>query len=240
MQLAPPLCLLMACLQVNPDRSQFFRYQSFSLSCWDPFNSSHWKVKRRTQGGVVTPCSSPSGPTCVIRKSYESDSGVYWCESGDGRQSNSVNISITDDPVLLEVPVLPLSQGSSVTLGCRTKTHADNNRFDFYQNNHLVFSGSVGEWTIRNVSRSHQGLYSCAVSGGRTSATSPLTVDAASEPTPRHCSVFTFRMLSHLIVGAPYLISTVLLALVVRDGNRNTAAGVVTGRSQRVVTHTVV
>lgn len=89
-----------ACLRVSPDRSQFFRYDSISLSCEHQLNSTGWKVKRKTTVGGVRSCSSGWGsassrPTCIIGNTYPSDSGVYWCESEDGERSNSVNITIT-------------------------------------------------------------------------------------------------------------------------------------------------
>lgn len=96
----PPSVLHAACLQVSPDRSQFFRYNSISLSCEDQLNSTGWKVKRKTSESGVRSCSSgwgsiSSGSTCVIGNTYPSDTGVYWCESARGEQSNAVNITIT-------------------------------------------------------------------------------------------------------------------------------------------------
>lgn len=89
-----------ACLQVSPDRSQYFRYDTVSLSCEDQLNSTGWKVKRRTEEGGIRPCSSSwgtssSASTCIIRNIYPSDTGVYWCESEDGERSNAVNITVS-------------------------------------------------------------------------------------------------------------------------------------------------
>lgn len=89
-----------ACLRVSPDRSQFFRYDSVSLSCENQSNFTGWKVKRKTPKGGVRTCTSSwgsasSGSTCIIGKTYPSDSGVYWCQSGDGETSNGINITIT-------------------------------------------------------------------------------------------------------------------------------------------------
>lgn len=92
--------LLPACLKVSPDRSQFFRYESISLSCEDPLNSTDWKVKRNTSDSGVRLCSSgwgfaSSGFSCIIGNTYPTDTGVYWCESDRQEQSNVVNITIT-------------------------------------------------------------------------------------------------------------------------------------------------
>jgi len=87
-------------LLVVPDRSQFFRYDSFTLSCEARLNSTGWRVKRRTEGGGVRPCTSgwgtaSSGSTCAIGDTYPSDSGEYWCESGSGDRSADVTVVIT-------------------------------------------------------------------------------------------------------------------------------------------------
>lgn len=98
--LFPSSSIRPACLRVSPDRSQFFWYDSVSLSCENQSNSTGWKVKRKTPNGGIRPCSSgwgsaSSGSACIIRKTYPSDSGVYWCQSGHGEMSNGINITIT-------------------------------------------------------------------------------------------------------------------------------------------------
>lgn len=102
--LTPYLSLLQplraACLRVSPDRSQFFWYESITLSCEDPLNSTGWMVKRKTSKSGVRPCANGWGSksfssTCIIENTYPTDSGVYWCESKDREMSNGVNITIT-------------------------------------------------------------------------------------------------------------------------------------------------
>nr|XP_020444503.1 Fc receptor-like protein 5 isoform X3 [Monopterus albus] len=195
MQLTP-FCLMLSCLRVSPDRSQFFMYESISLSCEDQSNSTGWQVKRKTSKGGVRPCasgwgSSSWGSKCIIGNTYPSDSGVYWCESVDGEQSHSVNITITDRTVILEGPTLPVSEGDAVTLRCSPKTMASNSVYHFYKDDHRIGSSSTA---------SHP---------------------SSSSPPPAHsCSVSGFRLMRHLVVGTPYLLSTVLLALIYRDRKR--------------------
>ncbi|XP_040887668.1 Fc receptor-like protein 5 [Toxotes jaculatrix] len=239
MQLTP-LCLMLSCLQVSPDRSQFFRYDTISLSCEDGLNSTGWKVKRKTLEGGVRPCSSgwgsiSSGSTCIIGNIYPSDSGTYWCESVDGEQSNSVSITITDRSVILESPVLPVSEGAAVTLRCKAETKSPDHVFNFFKDDHLIGSSATGEVTIHSANKSDEGLYKCSISGGQESTTSWLSVDAslpsspspppppspsASAPPAASCSVSVPRLMCHLLVGVPYLLSTILLGLIYRDRKR--------------------
>ncbi|XP_018558906.1 low affinity immunoglobulin gamma Fc region receptor II isoform X3 [Lates calcarifer] len=235
MQLTP-FCLMLSCLRVSPNRSQFFRYDTITLTCEDQSNSTSWKVKRETPAGGVRPCSSgwgstSLGSTCIIGSTYPSDSGVYWCESVDGEQSNGVNITITDRDVILESPALPVSQGAAMTLRCKAEANS-NHVFNFYKDEHLISSSSTGEMTIPSVSKADEGLYKCNISGGGESAASWLAVEASPSPSASppaaSCSVSVFRLLCHVLVGTPYLVSTILLGLIYRDRKR--AARTVGGR----------
>ncbi|XP_026225367.1 Fc receptor-like protein 5 isoform X3 [Anabas testudineus] len=229
MQLTP-FCLMLSCLRVSPDRSQFFRYDTISLTCEDQLNTTGWKVKRKTMGGGIRRCSSgwgstSSGSTCIIGTTYPTDSGVYWCESVDGKRSNGVNITITDRTLLLESPALPVSEGATVTLHCKAEMNSSDHVFDFYKDGHHISSSSTGELTILSATKSDEGLYMCSVSGGVESASSWLAVDASFATSnitsaASSCSISVFRVMCHLLVGLPYLLSTILLGLIYRDRKR--------------------
>ncbi|KAF7642555.1 hypothetical protein LDENG_00256010 [Lucifuga dentata] len=223
-----PFCLL-TCLRLSPDRSQFFMYDSFSLTCDNQLNStSDWRVKRKTPEGGVRHCSSgwgsaSSGSSCTIRRAYPSDSGVYWCESRTGECSNAVNVTVSDGSVILESPGLPVLQGDAVTLRCRPETGSAHHTFTFYKDGLPLGRGSAAEMTIHGVSKSDEGLYKCASSGGGESAESWMNVrasDPSSSLPPAASSSSVFRMLCHLVVGTPYLLSTVMLGLIYRDRKR--------------------
>ncbi|XP_068569951.1 Fc receptor-like protein 5 isoform X2 [Cebidichthys violaceus] len=208
----------MSCLQVVPDRSQFYRYNTISLSCEDQLNSTGWKVKRKTLEGGVRPCTSgwgtaSSGSACVIGNTYPSDTGVYWCESGDGNRSNSINITISDSNVLLESPALAVSEGAAVTLRCKAETDSPDHTFDFLRDGRVVGSSTTGEMTIHRASKSDEGHYICSIPGFGKSLGSWVHVKASR-------SVSVTRLMFHVLVGTPYLLSTILLGLVYRDRNR--------------------
>ncbi|XP_036967454.1 high affinity immunoglobulin gamma Fc receptor I-like isoform X2 [Acanthopagrus latus] len=229
-----------AALRVVPNRSQFFQYESVSLICELQGNSSTgWRIKRNTSKYINKDCfnfcDEIKKSSCYFEDVYPSDTGVYWCESAAGESSNSVSISVTGGDVILEGPVLPVMEGDDVTLSCRSKkTVSCNLTADFYKDGLLIGSSSTGNMTIHSVSRSDEGLYRCNISGAGASPASRLTV-RADAPAAQVMSVF--RLIWHVVVATPYLLSTILLILIYRDNRR--AARLVGGdRSYDVVMET--
>ncbi|XP_070296270.1 Fc receptor-like protein 5 [Salvelinus sp. IW2-2015] len=160
-----------ASLSVSPDRSQFFEFESVSLSCEVQGNSAGWRVVRNTTRGNLSECNSdwgkPQGSSCIMSL-VPSSSGAYWCESGSGEHSNAVNITGHDGAVILESPALPVTEGDSVTLRCRYKGTPSNLTADFYKDGSLIRTETTGEMTIPAVSKSDEGLYKCTNSKGES------------------------------------------------------------------------
>ncbi|XP_058251909.1 obscurin-like isoform X3 [Hemibagrus wyckioides] len=89
---SPPVSLIF-----NPSNTQHFTNDSLSLSCEDQSNSAGWTVRRYTHSERVLDCShwgSVTGSTCNISFLSTSYTGVYWCESESGENSNPVNITV--------------------------------------------------------------------------------------------------------------------------------------------------
>ncbi|KAF5880200.1 Fc receptor-like protein 5 isoform X1, partial [Clarias magur] len=89
---SPPVSLI-----INPNRTQHFTGDSLSLSCEDQSNSTGWTVRRYTHSEGVLDCSrwgSVAGSTCNISSLSTYHTGVYWCESESGENSNPVNITV--------------------------------------------------------------------------------------------------------------------------------------------------
>ncbi|KAF3698151.1 hypothetical protein EXN66_Car013832 [Channa argus] len=84
-------------LQVDPNRLQFFEYDSIVLSCKGLGEATGWRVRRKFKG-VNTICASSweisTGP-CTIKNAFGADGGEYWCEAKRGKRSSVVNITIT-------------------------------------------------------------------------------------------------------------------------------------------------
>ncbi|XP_061566785.1 sialoadhesin-like [Cololabis saira] len=158
-----------ASLRVNPVRSQFFEYESFSLICEQQGSPAEdWRVKRSTAFHQEEYCppfpSRGHGPNCSLNDVYYSDSGVYWCESAAGRCSNAINITVASGSVILEGPVHPVAEGEALTLRCRTRAPSSNLTY-FYKDDLLVGNSTSGNLTIRRVSPNDEGLYKCSVAG---------------------------------------------------------------------------
>ncbi|XP_050931708.1 obscurin [Lates calcarifer] len=169
-----------ASLTVNPDRVQHFTFDSVSLSCEG--NSTEWRVKRFNEHGYQSDCSDwrrMTGSTCNMRL-YWYGNAVYWCESGSGEFSNAVNITVWGDyhGIILVSPVHPVTEGESVSLGCRFRTEKNLSSVFFYHNDKLIQSDTRQELNISAVSKSDEGFYKCQWSG-RKSAQSWMSVKVA-------------------------------------------------------------
>uniref|UniRef100_A0A6Q2YAG2 Ig-like domain-containing protein n=1 Tax=Esox lucius TaxID=8010 RepID=A0A6Q2YAG2_ESOLU len=149
-------------LIVRPNRRQFLEYESVSLSCEVQGGSTGWGVKRNSSG-KRTECGDGwgrvDGTNCNISSTKSTDSGVYWCQSESGQHSNTVNITVTD--VILEIPILPVTEGSSMTLSCRPKETPSDLTADFYKDGSLLRTEFTGKMTIPAVNKSDEGWYWC-------------------------------------------------------------------------------
>ncbi|XP_078101361.1 uncharacterized protein LOC144514048 [Sander vitreus] len=154
-------------LTVSPSRSQVFPGQSVSLSCEEDDSSARWTLRRNTSDKTRTQCGEgwgrPAGSICNISYVVSWHSGVHWCESREGATSNSINITVPDGPVILQSPVLPVTEGEDLTLHCKTET-SSNLTADFYKDGSFIRTEPAGHMTIHHVSRSDEDLYKCLIS----------------------------------------------------------------------------
>ncbi|XP_039678245.1 Fc receptor-like protein 5 isoform X3 [Perca fluviatilis] len=233
----PPLHVQTASLTVSPSRSQMFRGQSVSLSCEEDDSSAGWTLRRNTTGDTGTrKCvdwgGKPAGSSCKISYMVPGDSGVYWCESREGATSNSINITVTGGPVILQSPVLPVMEGEDLTLTCKTK-RSSNLPAGFYKDGSFIRTEPAGHMTIHHVSRSDEGLYKCNISSvgesppswvsvtvltsllsSTTNQEKPKTTRASLSSLPRYLLVS--RLVYHLVVFCPYCISTFIMVCLYR------------------------
>uniref|UniRef100_A0A8P4GA68 Immunoglobulin domain-containing protein n=1 Tax=Dicentrarchus labrax TaxID=13489 RepID=A0A8P4GA68_DICLA len=183
-QLLNVLLLLPSCSledyapRIVPTRLQLFDYTSIAFNCEGFNTTAGWRVLRNKKGKVST-CVSDWEPTtpsvCGIKLALSTDSGEYWCETGDGEKSNAVNITVSAGSVILESPVLPVTEGDAVPLRCRSKSSSVYIA-DFYKDGLFIGTGPIGEVTINNVSKANEGLYKCSISDFGESPESWLAV----------------------------------------------------------------
>lgn len=83
--------------------------------------------------------------------------------------------------MILESPVRPVMEGSSVTLRCRKRKNTLSSIADFYKDGFQLKTGYKGEMTITNVSMSDEGLYKCNISGAGESPESRLAVKGETQ-----------------------------------------------------------
>ncbi|XP_060731244.1 Fc receptor-like protein 5 isoform X2 [Tachysurus vachellii] len=172
---SPPVSLI-----INPSRTQHFTNDSLSLSCEDQSKSTGWTVRRYAHSKNESDCShwgSVTGSTCNISFLSTSYTGVYWCESESGENSNPVNITVHDGDVILESPVHPVTEGHPLTLRCLYRTpNASNLTADFYKNGSVLQNQTTGEMIIQTVLKSDEGFYLCKHPQSRKSLKSWVSV----------------------------------------------------------------
>ncbi|XP_038587702.1 low affinity immunoglobulin gamma Fc region receptor II-like isoform X2 [Micropterus salmoides] len=197
-------------LHVVPNSLQFFEYDAVTFHCDGYSVSTAWKLVHRLKGEALS-CRTTSKVTttevtCTIKNVYPDDSGEYWCETGEEKRSNSVNITVTAGSVILESPALPVMEGEALTLQCRDKKKTSSNlTADFYKDGRLIRSSSTGNMTIHSVSVSDEGLYKCIITDVGESAESWLAVrEKPKEPTSLNPSSSSSN---------PWIIVTVLLLI---------------------------
>ncbi|XP_068456881.1 low affinity immunoglobulin gamma Fc region receptor III-A-like [Clinocottus analis] len=191
--------------QVVPDRQQLFRTDSLSVSCEGLEGLTGWRVMRRIRGEAKTCAvdwSSSTGP-CDIKDIYPAfDSGEYWCEIG-AKKSNTVNITVTEGPVVLESPVHPVVEGEAVTLRCRDEQPSSDLTADFFKDGRLMERSSSLNLSFLSVSKFNEGLYKCSISGVGESPESWLTVRVPPPST---------RLLLPLCIGVSVFLLALLLS----------------------------
>uniref|UniRef100_A0A8C3AG32 Ig-like domain-containing protein n=1 Tax=Cyclopterus lumpus TaxID=8103 RepID=A0A8C3AG32_CYCLU len=180
------LCLMLSTLVLHPDRSQFFSYDSITLTCGEAGNSGGWTLKRNTSFHTSQMCdsdwgvsSSATASSCVIEDAYPLDSGVYWCQSALGENGRGVNVTVTDGDVILESPGLPVTEGDEVTLLCSSKGReaTPGSSATFYKDGVPLGAPTAGSVTFPKVSESDEGFYACELPAGGRSPPSWLAVN---------------------------------------------------------------
>ncbi|KAG7496699.1 low affinity immunoglobulin gamma Fc region receptor III-like [Solea senegalensis] len=220
-------------LSVRPNLQQFLSGDAVYLSCDEGGRTVRTTVERQTakRSAETGQCWKYIGRSCFISGLSPSDSGLYWCETSDGQRSEQINITVQSDrPLKLEIPALPVTAGSEVTLRCRTKDGSTPAAYFFRNNVHVRDKAAAEQLTLSKVQQSDEGFYSCSTDmlgsspqswlrvKGPSPTTAPPSVPPApptlmSSPPPFRLPVSGFRLLCHLVVVGLFCISSVLMVL---------------------------
>ncbi|XP_060776451.1 titin-like [Neoarius graeffei] len=200
---SPPVSLI-----IKPSRTQHFMKDSLSLSCEDQNNSTGWTVRRDTHSEGVSDCSTSTG-TCEISSLNTFDTGVYWCHSESGENSNPVNITVQDGAVILESPVHPVTEGHPLTLRCLYQNpNSSNLRADFYKDGSVLQTQTTGEMIIHKVSKSDEGFYHCKHPERGQSLKSWVSV---RRPSRVEAPFSVLMLICSVVTASPYLLATIIL-----------------------------
>ncbi|XP_076835429.1 Fc receptor-like protein 5 isoform X2 [Brachyhypopomus gauderio] len=184
-------------LIIRPNRTQYTEDQYLTLSCEGHGDSTGWRVRRYTESesAHVSDCSSGwglvTGSTCTIKFLHPLDTGVYWCQSESGGNSNLVNITVHKRPrtVLSVSPHIWLNEGDSVTLSCEVRDSSTGWTFSWYKavpyregltpirdmNGYVRYyvdllsdssRGAGGSYTLSPAALHHTGVYVCIAEKG--------------------------------------------------------------------------
>ncbi|XP_031440617.1 Fc receptor-like protein 5 [Clupea harengus] len=199
---SPPVSVI-----IHSNWNQIFTDESLSLSCGVQGNSTGWRLRWFTYRGGESKCPTDwiLETTCSTSSASSSDSGVYWCQSESGEQSNPVNITVHNGNVILESPAHPVTEGDPLTLHCRYRYKPSNISADFYKDGTLLQTSTTGEMTIPAVSESHEGVYMCR---NPEKGESPETWVTVRETHSTHVDSGSFII---LVVGVVMGISLVLV-----------------------------
>ncbi|XP_067379166.1 sialoadhesin-like [Channa argus] len=227
------LCLILTVtLIIQPDRSQFFRYENISLSCAGSADFNRWTVRRNTSTKTSQPCrggfGDPQESSCILKDIYTIDSGLYWCESEDGNEcSNTLNITVAAGAVILESPALPVTEGDEVTLRCSHKKRFDpqpTSDFSatFFKDGVFIGTEAEGKMILPSVKQSDEGYYKCKHPTDGESAESWLSVTVTSKPTPPFFNLH--KLVCTVLLFTLYILVMILCIRVFRKWTRARAA----------------
>ncbi|CAI5661057.1 unnamed protein product [Oreochromis niloticus] len=155
----------------------------------------------------------------TIHNVSKSDEGLYKCtilEAGESPESWLIVINKTleeqnqeDITVTLESPAHPVMEGETVVLSCLNETSASLPAV-FYKDGLFIGTSSVGNMTIHQVYKSHEGLYKCTISGVGESSEKWLFVRGI----PRE-ACFCSDQFFHLLLLLRVVLTIVMVALLI-------------------------
>ncbi|XP_050572804.1 Fc receptor-like protein 4 [Cygnus atratus] len=145
----PPL------LTLDPPWTPVFKGQKVTLTCGTPDEHipTAWNIGGRNKR------SKASHLQASLQNTGRSS---IQCQRSDSKFSLSMELSVSDDSVVLQVPVQPVLEGDALVLRCRSWWGRTLSSVSFFHNGVLLWGGGQGdELLLAPAQQHHSGRYHC-------------------------------------------------------------------------------
>ncbi|XP_040394734.1 Fc receptor-like protein 2 isoform X2 [Cygnus olor] len=146
----PPL------LTLDPPWTPVFKGQKVTLTCGTPDEHipTAWNIGGRNKR------SKASHLQASLQNTGRSS---IQCQRSDSKFSLSIELSVSDDSVVLQVPVQPVLEGDALVLRCRSWWERTLSSVSFFHNGVLLRGGGQGDdLLLAPAQQHHSGRYHCA------------------------------------------------------------------------------
>ncbi|XP_036611374.1 low affinity immunoglobulin gamma Fc region receptor III-like [Trichosurus vulpecula] len=201
--LSPPR----AVLTLEPPWFNVLQGDNVTLTC-DGFqtpgkNSIEWR-----HNGSAIPIHQDS---YIIPAVFVEDSGEYQCQTEHTALSNSVQLQVSRDWLLLQAERLEFMEGDTMILRCHSWRSQPLHKVTYYHDNTaLKFDSQTFNYIASPVNHTHSGSYYCKGNLGHTpriSATVIITVKDPTVPTASSSKIW-FYIPFYLVMGILFAVDT--------------------------------
>uniref|UniRef100_A0A803YB81 Ig-like domain-containing protein n=1 Tax=Meleagris gallopavo TaxID=9103 RepID=A0A803YB81_MELGA len=151
-----PLCSQPPLLTMDPPWTPQFLRQSVKLTCGDPSVSISTTWYTDGRWWKETPSNSLHVELSDRRK-YR-----FQCQTRGSELSSAVNLAVSDDWLLLQVPTQAVLEGDSLSLRCSAWKNAKLSEVQFFHDGQLLHNRHGNEVLLSPAKQQHSGRYQCS------------------------------------------------------------------------------
>ncbi|XP_036611375.1 low affinity immunoglobulin gamma Fc region receptor III-like [Trichosurus vulpecula] len=147
----------------------------------------------------------------IIPTVFEEDSGEYQCRTEHTALSNSVQLQVSRDWLLLQAERLEFLKGDTMTLRCHSWRSQPLHKVTYYHNNKaLKYDFQSFNYIVSQVNHTHSGSYSCSGVMGHISHVSATVVITVKDPIPSTSlsSKIWYYIPFYLVMGILFAVDT--------------------------------
>ncbi|XP_041096876.1 Fc receptor-like protein 5 [Polyodon spathula] len=155
---------------------EIFVGESVTLRCVIARQAGGWRYTWYRDGIAVREMYSDQldGAEYTIRDASRYHSGDYTCQGErsfspvhQSVRSEPVKILVSTGLVILQAPLMPLTQGEGVTLRCRVRGNPSLSQVLFYKDDKVIGSQASPVLTMAHLTEEDEGSYWCRATWGR-------------------------------------------------------------------------